>query len=107
MTRPRPHREASTPYVAAKIILQSAAAGQFDREIVRALLDCISLFPVGSHVTLNDGSLARVVRANPGLHTRPVVEMVDAEAANDIRSAPIAVIDLSAEADLRVVSIPA
>ena len=92
MTRDRPHRRALSPYVAARTILHDGADGRFDRTLVRACLDTISLFPIGSRVALNDGTFARVLRANPGLHTKPVVE----EIAPD--GCPIGqIIDLSSE----------
>lgn len=74
MTSRRPYRPAMQPYEAIKMILQDGAVDRFDRNLIRALLDTISLFPTGSRVGLSNGSGARVLRANPGLHTRPVVE---------------------------------
>jgi HD-GYP domain-containing protein (c-di-GMP phosphodiesterase class II) len=74
MTRPRPYRPAMGPYAAARSILFEGANAHFDRAMVRALLDTVSLFPIGSRVELSNGAAARVLRANPSLHTRPVVE---------------------------------
>ena len=74
MTHERPYRPPMSPYVAAATILNEGAADKFDRVLVRAFLDTLSLFPIGSRVGLSDGSMARVLRANPDLHTRPVVE---------------------------------
>ena len=51
--------------------------GKLDRTVIRALLDCMSLFPVGSLVELDAGVRARVVRTNRGDHTRPIVVEVD------------------------------
>jgi len=74
MTRPRPHRSAMLPYLAAKTILVEGSINKYDRTMVRAFLDCVSLFPVGSVVELDDGSMGTVLRANPGLQTRPIIE---------------------------------
>lgn len=76
MIRHRPYRRAHRPYDTATTILRDGAANKFDRELVRAFLDTVSLFPIGSVVGLSDGTQARVLRANPGLHTRPVVEQL-------------------------------
>lgn len=76
MTGKRPYRPALSPYIAIKTILQEAATEKFDRGLVRIFLDTISLFPTGSEVGLSDGTRGRVLRANPGLHTRPVVEEI-------------------------------
>ncbi|RJP35107.1 MAG: HD-GYP domain-containing protein [Phycisphaerales bacterium] len=79
MTHPRPYRDAYTPYEAARTILYDAAAHRFAPQLVRAFLDTVSIFPIGSRVTLSNGSLARVLRANPDLHTKPVVEELTAD----------------------------
>jgi len=98
MTSPRPYRPALTPYEAAKTILVEGSRGKFDRAIVRAFLDCVSLFPVGSIVELNDSTRAQVVRANPGFHTRPVIAPLDAD------SKPTHVlVDLAEEPSLKVI----
>ena len=76
MTHPRPYRTPLSPYSAAKTILLDGTVNRYDRLLVRAFLDTVSLFPIGSQVVLSDGSMARVLRANPGQHTRPVVEEV-------------------------------
>jgi HD-GYP domain-containing protein (c-di-GMP phosphodiesterase class II) len=77
MIRPRPHRPPISPYLAAKTVLIEGSSNKFDRTMVRAFLDAVSLFPVGSRVELDDGSKATTMRANPGQHTRPVVELMD------------------------------
>lgn len=95
MTSHRPHREAWSPYDAMVALLREGHATRFDRQAVRALLDSMSLFPVGSLVRLSDGQYAKVLRANPGQHTRPLLvplnpdgsetdEELDLEQAQDI-----------------------
>lgn len=73
MTQPRPYRPSVLPYEAARTILVEASLGKFDRAMVRAFLDCVALFPIGSWVELNNGLIGKVLRANPGCHTRPVI----------------------------------
>ena len=73
MTRPRPHRSAILPHDAVKTMLGDGGRGRLDRTILRAFLDTISAFPIGSLVELSDGTLAKVVRANLRVHTRPIV----------------------------------
>ena len=98
MTRPRPYRAALHPYEAARTVVVAASLDKFDRTIVRAFLDTISLFPIGSFVELSNGRRAQVLRANPGFHTRPVIEAVDTGGASTGE-----IIDLSEAYDLRVV----
>ena len=79
MTRPRPYREAILPYLATRQILTDGHGSKYNRLLVRGFLDTVSLFPIGSRVTLSNGCAARTLRANPGRHTRPVVEELTAD----------------------------
>jgi len=98
MTRPRPYRPAQTPYEATRAILIDGSVQKFDQTLVRAFLDAVSLFPIGSVVELNTGTRARVIRANADHHTRPIVERLDD------RGQPLGqIIDLSSESDVKVV----
>ncbi len=76
MIRERPYRKAMSPYTATTTLLHAGAEHQYDRSLLRAFLDSVSLFPIGSRITLSDGTLARVLRSNPELHTKPIVEAV-------------------------------
>ncbi len=100
MTRARPYRPPISPYVAVKTILTDGHTNKFDRVLVRALLDTIALFPIGSRARLSDGSAVSILRANPDLHTRPVVEVLGVDGRPSGR-----IIDLSREDDLRVVGV--
>jgi HD-GYP domain-containing protein (c-di-GMP phosphodiesterase class II) len=98
MTSARPYRSAITPYEAAKTILLKGTANHFDRTLVRGFLDTVALFPIGSTVTLSNDTQARVLRANPDAHTKPVVEVLDTDG-----EATGKIIDLSNESDLVVI----
>jgi HD-GYP domain-containing protein (c-di-GMP phosphodiesterase class II) len=98
MISSRPYRPAMLPYEAARKILIEGSRDKFDRAVVRAFLDSMSLFPVASHVQLSNGNIAKVIRAVPGAHTRPVVEVVDAE-----YNPTGQIVDLSLETKLKVV----
>ena len=100
LTSPRPHRPAIPPYLAMKQILAEGSRRKLDRSVIRALLDCLPLFPVGSLVELEGGVRARVMRANPGNHTRPIVVEVDTK---DEPSGTA--IDLTKETSTRVVRV--
>jgi len=79
VTCARPHRTGTIPYEAMVILLHEVKLGRLDRGAVRAFLDCLSLFPVGSYVKLTSGQVARVVRGNGSLHTRPIVIPLNAD----------------------------
>ncbi len=97
-TRPRPYRKPLSPYLAVKTMLMEGADHKFDRKLLRSFLDTVSLFPIGSRVELDNGRTAQVLRANPDLHTQPVVE----ELTND-GSASGHIVDLSEEGAPRVI----
>jgi HD-GYP domain-containing protein (c-di-GMP phosphodiesterase class II) len=94
----RPHRPAMLPYFAVTKMLEDVKAGLFDPQVVRALLQTISLFPLGSIVELNDGRVAKTVRSNGPAYDRPIVEAWARTALN----APPELIDLGARQDLKI-----
>ena len=100
MTHARPYRPALSGYDAIKTILRDTSQGRFDGRVVRALLDCVSAFPIGSMVELHKGVVGRVIRANPGFHTRPVV--IEIEPDGEVTDW---VIDLAKEKRARIVRV--
>jgi len=100
LTARRPWREAYTPYRALEHIIWEANKGRLDRDVVRALLKCLSLFPVGSYVRLTTGETARVVHTNGDSFDRPFVSVV-----LDAQRNPVAAprhINLAEETRLRI-----
>ena len=51
-------------------------SGQFGDGVLKALVRSIGLFPVGTHVKLNSGEVARVMKGRPTNPMRPQVEVV-------------------------------
>ena len=74
MTHRRPYRPAFIPYEAMKTILQDRP--RFDREVVKALIRRIGIFPAGSAVRLNTKEIAVVTAHNPRSPLRPVVNII-------------------------------
>lgn len=72
LTHARSHRKPMNPAQAMKILI-SGVGDQFDRRVVKALVDELSLYPRGSQVRLNTNELGFVERINPGVALRPVV----------------------------------
>ncbi|MEM9882801.1 MAG: HD domain-containing phosphohydrolase [Planctomycetota bacterium] len=77
MTDGRPHRGPVCGHEAIKAVLREVQVGKLDRGVARALLDTMSMFPVGSHVGLSDGRAARVLRGVPGQPVKPVVVVLN------------------------------
>lgn len=55
--------------------LMAGSGSKFDPKVVRAFIDCVSFYPVGTNVRLNTGECGVVVRSNKGFPTRPVVRI--------------------------------
>ncbi|MCA9039504.1 MAG: hypothetical protein KDA65_04060 [Planctomycetaceae bacterium] len=87
------------PYQAIEQILYQVRAGNFDRDVVRALLYTVSIFPIGSLVELNDSRIGRVLRSNRENYLKPVCEIWWRDDAANTKE----IIDLSAQNELFVV----
>ncbi|MDQ6951463.1 MAG: hypothetical protein Q9M26_07340 [Mariprofundales bacterium] len=68
----RTYRKRMLPREAVRIIVNKYKP-TFDRPVLKALLDAISLYPVGSHIKLNSHEIGRVIFAFPRLPLRPRV----------------------------------
>lgn len=98
MTRPRPHRAALLPHEAMRELLEAGHAGQLDRQILRSFLDMQSVYGVGTIVELSDGRQMRVARANPQVHTRPLLLPIDDKQGQ-------ALVNLADHKDLKITKI--
>lgn len=102
LTNPRPYRGPLMKYAAMELLLRRARDRQADPQVVRSLLLIQSLFPVGSLVSLSNGSVARVLRRNRDNYTCPIVVLLqDHEGRATDADDPASIIDL-AETELRV-----
>jgi HD-GYP domain-containing protein (c-di-GMP phosphodiesterase class II) len=98
LVSPRPHRRALLPYLAMETLIRQTRRGLFDPAAVRGLLRTIAMFPIGSHVLLSDGRVARVLRAQGDHYTRPIVNAWRVESPDE----PPATIDLSGTPELQI-----
>ncbi len=96
-------RPAFLSYDAMVYLLNQVKMNRMDEKAIRALLQVISLFPIGSHVRLSDGSEAQVLRRNGNHYSTPVVQRVGADRQPRYDSAHASIIDLAAT-KMRVMS---
>ncbi len=75
LTTDRPYRVAMAPHEAMKIVT-SGIDTQFDPKILTVFLHKMSLYPSGSLVLLNDGSVGLVLKANPKTVLRPTIKLL-------------------------------
>ncbi len=88
----RPYRPRLLPHEAIHELFQKEQAA-FPREILKALVEQLSLFPLGTHVRLNTGDCGVVVKLNPRYPLRPVIRLDQLAASAEWLSA--ALVDLS------------
>lgn len=96
-------RQAYLSYDVMVYLLNQVKANRMDEKAVRALLQVISLFPIGSHVRLSDGTEAQVIRRNGMNYTAPIVQRVGGDRKPRRDAAQISIIDL-AETKMRVMA---
>lgn len=75
MVKDRPYRSSMIGYTAIKAVLGDNGS-HFDPKMLKAFLDSIGIFPVGSIVQLNDSSIGRVVSPNVDAPLRPRLELL-------------------------------
>jgi len=75
LTTDRPYRNAMLPYDAIKIVM-SGIETQFDPEILQHFFKRFSLYPNGSLVKLNDGSIGLVLKSNQMAVMRPIIKIL-------------------------------
>jgi HD-GYP domain-containing protein (c-di-GMP phosphodiesterase class II) len=92
LCRPCRGRPALTPYAAMEAVLRLVATRDLDGTAARALLQTHSLFPIGSHVALTDGSVGRVIRRNREDYSRPFVQVVQDPGGERIEASDDAII---------------
>ena len=65
-----------TPYEAISLMYQNAKVqknGEFDTDIIVVLIQSLGVYPPGTIVELNDGSVGVVISINPTMRTKPQV----------------------------------
>lgn len=72
-TEGRAFRRALLPYNALEELISLGSQRMFDRTMIRSLVQCTGLFPVGSFVRLSSGEIGRVVGVHPDRVDRPQV----------------------------------
>ena len=89
-------RPAYLSYDVMVYLLNQVKAGRMDESAMRALLQAVTLFPIGSHVRLSDGTEAQVLRRNQTNYTAPIVQRVGADRKVRFDSKNASILDLAA-----------
>lgn len=81
MINQRPYRNSMIGYNAMKNVL-SDNGRHFDPKILKAFLESMGIYPIGSIVQLNNSSIGRVTEIHTEAPLRPVVELIIDEYGN-------------------------
>jgi HD-GYP domain-containing protein (c-di-GMP phosphodiesterase class II) len=73
---PRPYKKTVPAAAMYGVDNLMRMAHQFGDGVLKALVRSVGLFPVGTHVRLNSGEIARVLRGRPSNPMRPEVDVV-------------------------------
>lgn len=95
----RPHRPGLLPYKAMEKLLLDANQGKYENHVVRTLLECVSLFPIGSYVELSDKRIGKVIRTTGKTFNQPIVEVWQPYQTH----LPPDVVNLTQEANIQIV----
>jgi len=102
MVRERPYRNSMIGYTAMRQILNDNSR-RFNAEILKVFVKSMGIYPVGSIVILNDGSVAKVVRNNLQVPLRPVIKVLVSPAGRKLAPEKQKEIDLVAESKFFIV----
>ncbi len=83
MVTHRAYREGRDAHTALLELIKSSRT-LYDESVIRVLIYCISLYPLGSLVRLSTNAVAKVTKANPGNPKFPVVRIVFDEKGNKV-----------------------
>lgn len=95
LVSPRPYRRRMLPHEAMRELLRHER-GAFSRTVLKALVEQLSVYPLGTKVRLSSGDEGFVIRLNPRFPMRPVVQIGDEDSGSELTT----VIDLSSTPDL-------
>ena len=83
--------------------LFSDSAHKFDPNVVKVMVQCIGVYPIGSIVLLNDGSVCKVMGTAPDAPLRPKVQIVLSETGKIPEEDKRLTIDLKTEKEKFIV----
>lgn len=75
MSHNRPHRKALLQFSSVRQLIETKEK-LFSSKIIKAFLEEMSLYPVGSYVRLNNGSIGRVIKTNRSQPVKPLVRIM-------------------------------
>lgn len=84
LVQPGPDRPAVIPHDAIGFLLFEVGRGVFDPVAMRAFLNQIAYYPIGSHVELDNGQRATVIRRDGDHYATPIVRIDGAQQSDPL-----------------------
>jgi HD-GYP domain-containing protein (c-di-GMP phosphodiesterase class II) len=100
MINERPYRDSMIGYSAMKSVLNDNGR-HFDPKILKAFLESMGIYPIGSVVQLNNSSIGRVVEIHTEAPLRPVIELLVDESSKSMKGKEV--VDLLSAKNLFIV----
>ncbi|MFH1790820.1 MAG: HD domain-containing phosphohydrolase [Candidatus Omnitrophota bacterium] len=91
----RPYREGTDAHTAIKYLIDSLR-NSFDYDVIKLIVDKMSMYPIGTIVRLDTEEIARVIGVTPGSPLKPVVMIIRDTYGNPIKDRKV--IDLADKA---------
>ena len=104
LVSPRPYKRRLLPHEAVRELLIAEKAS-FPSQIIKALVQQFSMFPLGTTVRLNSGEVGTVIHLNPRYPLRPVIQV--SEAPDSVDDADSRTVDLSKTMLIHIVEVVA
>ena len=102
MVSERPYRNSMIGYKAMRQILNDNSR-RFDADILKIFIQSMGIYPVGSFVVLNDGSIGRVIENHKEIPLRPVLRILVSSSGNKLSEEKRRTVDLTEDSSLFIV----
>ena len=96
------HGKPSLSYEAIKILLSDSSL-KFDPNIVKIVVQCMGIYPIGSVVLLNDGAICKVIQIATDAPLRPRVQVILSETGKIANEDQKQIIDLKEDKEKFIV----
>ncbi|MFO7848650.1 MAG: HD-GYP domain-containing protein [Spirochaetia bacterium] len=102
MVSERPYRNSMIGYRAMRQILNDNSR-RFDADILKIFIKSMGIYPVGSFVVLNDGSIGRVMENYREIPLRPVIRVLVNASGTHVEESKQKTVDLTEESSLFII----
>ena len=103
LSSPRPYRPAYMPYTAMEMLIKMTRQGLVPGDVIKALLEYLSIFPVGSIVELSDQRIGKVIKANATSFAKAVVSIIGIDKNTPLPKEKMYVEDLAKNTTVQIV----